>query len=447
MSIMDSTMRQPKDIATSDLDPDIPLTFMKGMPGTAADLLVRDVGRQGWNILAEDLPLPLAVLHESVLAHNSRWMRAFIDVAGIKICPHGKTTMSPALFQRQILDGAWGLTCATTGHLKIYRAAGIRRVIYANQLVGRQNIRYVLEELRRDSEFDFYCLVDSVAGVDLLQGMVQEFGLDRPLQVLLEVGLPAGRTGVRDLEAVAAVASRVASAAPHLRLHGIECFEGIAHGCNEAETEGRVAALLDLVIAAARLCDSQGWFGGSGPVILTAGGSRFFDLVPQALGHAGLSKPVDIVIRSGCYLSHDSLHYAAAFDRMRERMPALNSLGEGLKPALEIWAYVQSRPELERVYCTFGKRDASHDLDLPKPIKFYRPSEPEAGVRPLGGDHVVTGLNDQHAYLAVAPDSPLQVGDMVAFGISHPCTTFDKWSLIMLVDESYRVTGAIRTYF
>ena len=60
---------------------------------------------------------------------------------------------------------------------------------------------------------------------------------------------------------------------------------------------------------------------------------------------------------------------------------------------------------------------------------------------------MVEALNDQHCHMAVPADSPLAVGDMTGFGIGHPCTTFDKWALLMVVDEEYRVTGAVRTFF
>jgi len=66
---------------------------------------------------------------------------------------------------------------------------------------------------------------------------------------------------------------------------------------------------------------------------------------------------------------------------------------------------------------------------------------------PIPADHRVVRLDDQHAYLDIPADSPLQPGDMVAFGVSHPCTTFDKWQALYLVDDGLRVTGAIRTFF
>ena len=52
------------------------------MPGGIAPIALRDIGSQGWNLLREDLPLPLAVLRESALAHNGDWMRRFLEASG-----------------------------------------------------------------------------------------------------------------------------------------------------------------------------------------------------------------------------------------------------------------------------------------------------------------------------------------------------------------------------
>jgi D-serine dehydratase len=94
-----------------------------------------------------------------------------------------------------------------------------------------------------------------------------------------------------------------------------------------------------------------------------------------------------------------------------------------------------------------GKRDVSYD-DLPVPLRWFRPSD-RSGRAPtaLETGHVATGLNDQHCHMTVPADSPLSVGDMVAFGISHPCLTFDKWQVIPVVDDDYNVIAAIRTFF
>ena len=416
---------------------------VKGVPGGVSDLRLGDVGRQGWNLLREDLPLPAAVLKTGALDNNSRWMAQFLRATGAVIAPHGKTTMSPQLFQRQLADGAWAITVATIGQLQICRRFGLQRLVLANQLVGRQSIAYVVGELARDPEFEFYALADSIEGVGMIAAAAQRAKLDRPVNLLLEGGFMGGRTGCRTRESALAVARAIKQQAPWVALRGVEGFEGLVQGSME-EREKAVAGFMNLLVGIAEDCQRETLFA-PGPVILSAGGSAFYDIVAARLAAAGIAEPL-LVIRSGCYLTQDSKLYRNFFERIQTRSPVAAKLAGGLMPALEIWAYVQSRPEPGRLILTVGRRDISHDIDLPVLISWFRPGD--GGVpKPLPEDHQVVELNDQHAHVTVPTTSPLRLGDMVALGISHPCTTFDKWQIMYLVDDAYAVTGAIRTFF
>jgi D-serine dehydratase len=420
---------------------------VKGIPGGVAGFPLGSIGAKGWNILREDLPLPVAVLRRSALIRNGAWMREYLALSGAVIAPHGKTTMSPQLFQQQIEDGAWAMTVATAQPLRIGRDRGIARIVLANQLIGRQAIGYVLDEIKRDPDFDFYCLVDSVANVERLAAAAREIAPGRPLQVLLEGGMAGGRTGCRDLAAALAVARAVKAAGPHLALRGVEGFEGLIHSDSPKDDAAAVARFLDFLGEIAVACEQAGLFA-SDKLILSAGGSAFYDIVVERFRRAGVKREFLLVIRSGCYLTHDSKMYREAFEHIRERHPEVAKLGAGLEPAFEVWAYVQSRPESTKAILTMGKRDVSYDVDLPMPLKWFRPGAGGANaVRAVAPGHVVTGLNDQHCHMTVPEESPLAVGDMVGFGISHPCTTFDKWQVVPLVDDDYTVVSAIKTFF
>ena len=415
----------------------------KGIPGGTAPFPLGAIGAKRWNMLREDMTLPVAVLKDAALSHNGAWMRQFLDASGAAIAPHGKTTMSPQLFARQLADGAWAMTLATIQQVQVARDFGVGRIVLANQLVGRQAIRYVVDELKRAPDFDFYCLVDSAANVASLAAGVREAGLGRPLQVLLEGGYPGGRTGCRNLAAALYVARAVKAAGPALALRGVEGFEGLFHGATAAETAAEVARFLDFLVAIAVEAARKDLFA-PGRLILSAGGSAFYDMVARRFGAAGIDRDIMVLTRSGCYLTHDSVLYREAFADLVARSPELGAAGPGLMPALEVWAYVQSRPEPGKVLLTMGKRDVSYD-ELPVPLAWCRPGD--ARSRPVGGGHVVTGLNDQHCHMTVPAASPLQVGDMVGFGVSHPCLTFDKWPVLYVVDDDYTVTGAVRTFF
>ncbi|MDX1540288.1 MAG: amino acid deaminase [Geminicoccaceae bacterium] len=425
------------------LDEDVPVTT-KGWPVHARDVPLRKVAAERWSLLDHDLPMPAAVLKESALSHNSRWMRSFLERFDVKISPHGKTTMAPQLFARQLADGAEGITVATVQQMMVCRRFGVPKVLIANQVVGRQAIRTLLGELKDDPSFEVTCLVDSVAGIEAIAKEADEIRPGRPLRVLLEGGVEGARTGCRTVEQGLEVA-RAAAASPAVALVGVEGFEGVISRGRPEEGEAAVGNFLHFLVELAQGCAREGLFA-PGPVLLTAGGSSFFDLVTRIFGEADLGRETRTVLRSGCYLTHDSKMYTQAFARLRERMPEVDALGPGLRPALEVWAVVQSVPEPGRVILTMGKRDVSFDSGLPVAERWFR-SNLHRAPQTIGEGFEVVALNDQHAFLDVPESSPLQVGDLVGFGISHPCTTFDRWGLLYVVDDDYRVTGAVKTFF
>jgi D-serine dehydratase len=417
----------------------------KGIPGVPEPFPLGRIREKGWNVLRGDLPLPAALLKQKALEQNSEWMRGFLQTTGVRIAPHGKTTMSPQLFTRQLEDGAWAITLATAVQVQVARRFGVPRILLANELVGRAETTWILQEIARDPGFDFYCLVDSESGVAQLANAARRISPGRPLQVLVECGLAGRRAGCRTAAEALEVARAAAAASPWLALRGVEGFEGIVTGATQEDREAAVDAFLDRMIETARRCSVEGLFADA-PVILTAGGSAFFDLVAKKFAAADIGQETLTVLRSGCYLTQDSAQYERAFRRILERSGAARAVGGGLCNALELWAYVQSRPETTRVILGLGKRDASYDDMLPEPLAWFRPgmhSRPD----PFRPRPAIVTLNDQHAFVDVAPDSPLAVGDMVAVGISHPCTTFDKWQLLPVVDEDYNVIEAVRTFF
>jgi len=329
--------------------------------------------------------------------------------------------------------------------VQVARRFGYSRIFLANQLVGRSAIDFVVAELRRDASFEFYCLVDSIENLDQIVRAVRRAGLTRPIFVLVEMGYDGGRTGCRSIEDGLRVARAVSGSGGALRLCGVEGFEGLLKGSTPGDSVGLVESFLDTVLALARACEAENLFEAT-PVLLSAGGSTYFDLVAKKFAAAGLSLPTRTVLRSGCYLTHDSLMYTAAFEQIRARAAGVAALGDGLVPAIEVWAYVQSRPQVGLAIATLGKRDVSYD-ELPVPIAWFRPGSGDEPPRAISDSHRVTRLSDQHCFVSLPADSPLAVGDMIAFGISHPCLTFDKWRVMHLVDEKYNVIDSLRTYF
>jgi len=417
----------------------------KGLPPGCGDLPLSQIGRQGWRLLGEDLPLPAAILREDALANNGRWMRDFVQRTGAKLAPHGKTTLSPQLFARQIADGAWGITLSTAQHVKVARMAGVRRILLANETVSPVEIAWLLGELRADPDLELLCLVDSTAGVRRLADAAAAHPIGRPLGVLLEVGYPGGRAGCRSLAEALAVAQAVRAAEPHLVLRGVEGFEGLHQHLPAEAGAAKVAEFLQAVIEVAERIDAEGLLGGGAP-ILSAGGSAFYDMVMQAFSGARLSWPPEIILRSGCYLTHDAGLYERSFSEVRDRSATARGIEGRFQNALEVWAYVLSIPEPRRMILGAGRRDFGHDAAMPTALKVFRPGR-DSAPRPAPAGWEVVGVNDQHAHVTLPQGADVAVGDMVALGVSHPCTTFDKWRLLLVVDEDYRVTSAVQTFF
>ncbi len=421
---------------TDVLDPLLDATF-KGFPHGAAPLHRSEVGGRGWNVLAGDLPLPLAVIRRDALAHNVGWMQRYADSAGVRFAPHGKTTMSPQLFRRQLDAGAWGLTFATVTQMQAGLAAGARNILIANQVLDAADLGAIaaLRDTHPDVRVVF--LLDSEAQLALIETL----SVDTPFEVLLEVGVAGGRTGVRAHDAALALARR-AHASAAVTLAGIECYEGLGNTGRSEYDRPAADDLMDRVERLARQCDAEGLFG-SDEVIVSAGGSGVFDLVVPRL-RVSLAKPVAGLLRSGCYVTHDQGHYQRLVHAVNQRLGCDDA--QGLRAALEVWALVQSLPEPGLAILAVGKRDISYDLGMPVPLAACARAGRERVAVPEGWS--VQKLNDQHAYLHLTSDTHgLQVGDRVCLGISHPCTTFDKWRWMPVVDDDYTVVDAIVTCF
>jgi len=413
----------------------------KGWPHSAPALRRSSVAAQGWNLLAGDLPLPLAVIRRDALHGNLRWMQAFAREHGVDLAPHGKTTMSPQLFAAQLHSGAWGITVANVTQARVALSAGAPRCLIANQVLAAADLAALAALRRRHAPARTVFLIDSLEQLALIEAWFDaQSPPPQPFEVLLEVGLDGGRTGCRGHELALQLARRVRASAA-VRLVGIECYEGLWATGRSAEDEALVDGLLQRVVALATACDDARWFECD-EVLLSAGGSSIFDLVAPRL-KAALSLPVRGVLRSGCYVTHDHGSYRRYMAAMDSRL----SCGHGLHAALEVWALVQSCPEPGLAILGAGKRDLSYDIEMPIPARWC----PRGQRMPLTvpAEWKVSALNDQHAYLRFAADAgpAPQVGDRIALGISHPCTTFDKWRWMAVIDADHAVVDAIVTCF
>ncbi|MFJ7177182.1 amino acid deaminase [Streptomyces massasporeus] len=405
----------------------------KGLPPDADGLTVAELAGQRRNLFTGGFATPVLALSAERLEHNLKLMETYAARHGLAFAPHGKTSMAPQLFQRQIEHGAWGITLAVPHQVRVARAFGTRRVFLANELVDAAALRWIAAELDADPDFELICYVDSVRGVELMDTALRDADATRPVDVVVELAAGEGaRTGVRTETECAAVADAVAGTRT-LRLVGVAGYEGEVP---KADTE-RVTAWLRRLVALVGDFDQAGRFAGLDEIVVSAGGSAWFDAVAEVFAAIPeLSLPVLKLLRSGAYVSHDDGHYRklTPFNRVPE---------EGaLEPAFRLWTQVVSRPSAEQAFVNAGKRDAAYDLDLP----FAQVIRRDGAERPATGVSV-TALSDQHAWLATTPEADLEVGDWVGLGLSHPCTSFDKWQLIPVAAADGTVVDYVRTFF
>ncbi|MBF4608900.1 alanine racemase [Curtobacterium sp. VKM Ac-1393] len=374
--------------------------------------------------------LPVMTLRESALANNTAVMQAYVERHGLLFAPHMKTHMAPDLAARQIDAGAWGVTVASVQQAMVAWEHGVHRILVANEVLDPAGLAWLASRRAVDADADVLCYVDSAAGVSA--AVTAQDATSGELHVLVEVGFPGGRTGVRSPDAARALARLAHDAG--LVLRGVSGYEGGLPGVDAAREY--VTGVLDVAEDVRSLVD--------GRALLSVGGSAWFDAVVDAV--APRTDDLDVLLRSGAYLTHDDGFYA-------ERTPFGRHPAEGsLLPAIEVWGRVTSCPEPGLAFVAVGKRDVSFDEGLPV-VRSVRPAlsggpgtAPQ--VVPPPGAVTVTRLDDQHCYLALADGAPeLTPGDVVVFGISHPCTVFDKWREVHVLADDDTVLRTIATWF
>jgi D-serine dehydratase len=430
-------------MSPADLDMLVLAPGTKAVPLDGSVRTLGDLAGRSLSLLGGDIPMPAAVLKRAAIDNNLAVMQAYVDAAGARLAPHAKTTMCPQLLARQIEGGAWGLTAATMTQLKLCHDIGAPRLILANQLVGRAEVECLRDLTTAAPERPVYVLVDGEAGARGISEVFAAAPDAPPARLLIELGMADGRCGVRSTDEGLALA-RLIRDLPGVELHGVEGYEGLVFSDHASQDAVAVDAYLDGLVRLHRALRAEGLYADD-EVVLTAGGSAYYDLVARSL--AGEASGAVIVLRSGCYVTHDSGFYRELLSRMDAREDVHGAVGAPprLRPALEVWTRVISRPQPDMAMVMMGKRDVSFDIHLPTARRWFRPGLHRTAQ---SIDGVVTAkLADQHGFLTIAPGADLAVGDLLGFEISHPCTTFDKWSVLLEVDEAYGVLGGLKTFF
>jgi D-serine dehydratase len=393
-----------------------------------------DIPGLGWNVARGDTATPVATLSMDAVRANAAAMRDWCAAHDVSLAPHAKTTLSPELIEVQHEHEVWGMTAALPRQVELLWQQGMSRVILANELTDAAAIRWLGSRMADDAALELLLYADTVANVEILESAMAGAAGERPLDVLVELGHKGGRTGARTVAEAITVAEAVI-ASPRLRLAGIALFEGTLGASRTPDVVARVDAFLTEL--GSLLAALAGRFELDEPIV-SAGGSHFFDRVVSILATRTREAGARLVLRSGCYLVHDHGIYGTG-------SPSATGVRDAptFRAALNVWARVVSCPEPGLALLDAGRRDVSFDAGFPIPLERAR------GDERLDLEHAarVDALGDQHAFLRFERHVDIAPGDLVRLGISHPCTTFDRWDLMLVVDEDDTVIGTIRTDF
>ena len=396
-------------------------TYYKGFPLDSYGKKLTQFLASKPNLFTADFQFPIMVLKKSALENNISSMASFCKSVNAQLAPHVKTTMSPEIAQLQMQAGAFGLTIANFWQAQVFLNFGFKRLIIANEVVDPVSIAKIAQ-LNQSNQAEIFFYIDSMAGLEIVKTHTPPNGVQN---LLIEIGTIDGRGGVRQLAEVKHL-SEIIQSDSRFKLRGVTGFEGsVPTAARSRKGEKNIIKFCQKIVAAAELIYPS---SSNEPFIISAGGSAYFELVAQELNK--FNQPKLLLLRSGGYVTHDSKYYEDIY-------PA-DVLSARFQPAIEVWSQILSTPQTGFGVLNIGKRDVGNDLGNPMPIAKFNSS-----LTTFSGE--IFKLNDQHAFLRSKDN--FAVGDLIGLGISHPCTTFDKWRLLPVVNNAYDVVDCFHTFF
>ncbi|MER8836661.1 alanine racemase [Mesorhizobium sp. M0909] len=417
---------------------------IRGVPPGTLGLDSSLVASERWHPAHGPMSLPVLTLDEEAFIANRDLFLRYAREQGAVIAPHAKTPMAPDLARSLIEAGAWGTTVADIRQATVMLRAGLSRLIIANEVGGPGGANRLAVLVGAWPSAELYVFADSFDAVNALAEAWRANATLPPLRVLVELG--AGRAGARTTGEAEAIADAVVAARGRLLIAGLATYEGAAAQADPGRTDEAISALL--AMTADMFLRLRARVGGDTPLIVTAGGSVYFDKVVAALAPlVSRDGNATLVLRSGAIFFHDH----GVYDRALGALDARDGFAIGgvsasarnsFHPVLRLWAEVLSRPEPGLAICGMGMRDVSFDQGFPTVVSIFR-----AGKELPKARAEVFKLNDQHAFLTIASGDDIAVGDVVEFGISHPCTCLDRYRVIFGADAAGYVRHAFPTYF
>ena len=412
---------------------------------------IKNITKQKWNILNEDIQFPILTINESKFNKNIFSMKKYTDSNKVLLAPHSKTSMSPQLLSRIDKLGCWGFTVANNQQLSVLLQMGIKKIILANLITNDSNMYNFFELVKKyNKTSDVYICVDSKFGVNLLNKISFKYKFNINIKILIEVGLKNSRSGIRNIKSLKSLVNSINKLPMNFALSGVLFYEGASKTNNYFSSINNVKKSIAFAISSFDFL-IQNNFIKDNEYILSGGGSEFFDLVVDAFNNYKSTKKVKFVIRPGSYIAYGDGYYTSALNKIdnRKKIIIKNKTVKAsslFKPALELWSFVISQQDKGKAVLNFGKRDVSFDLGLPIPLAIYRNRKLFKKIDNTKNIKIYK-LNDQHAFIKFNSKFNLKVGDLLKFGVSHPCITIDNWNTLYMIDNRNIITEAVKTIF
>lgn len=412
---------------------------------------IKNIPSKKWNVLKQDVQFPILTINEDIFNKNILSMKKYTDTNNVYLAPHCKTSMSPQLLDKINSLGCWGFTAANNQQLTVLLQMGVKRIILANLITNESNLLNVFELVNKYKNVsELFICIDSVFGIDLINKISKNNNFNKKIKILIEVGLKNSRSGIRSLESLKSLISSLKKLPKNFLLSGILFYEGAARLKSYQNSLQNIKKTIFFGIKCMNYLIENNLINND-EFVLSGGGSEFFDLVVYYSNEFTKLKKTKLIIRPGSYIAYGHGHYSSVINKLDNRKKIIMNdkiykASDLFSPSLELWSYVISQQDTGKAILNFGKRDVSYDLGFPTPLAIYRNSKLIKKINQ--NDKIkIFKLMDQHAYIKYNYNFNLRVGDLLKFGVSHPCITIDNWNTLYMIDNKNFITAGIKTYF
>ncbi len=401
------------------------------------------------NIIKENVQFPILSIDKENLLNNIKIMDNFAKENNALLAPHCKTFMSPQLINHY-LKKTWGVTISNNQQLSSIINLNIKNIIYGNLITNESNLIQYLNIINKYKNISniYYC-VDSLFGLNLLIKLIKKNKYKFKIKILIELGFKNGRCGIRNLKNFREILKKLKNSPKNIIVNGLFFYEGAINN----KQIGTVSKKIKNIIKFTHQCHDElinNNIYKDKENIITAGGSEYFDLVSTYFNEYNFKNNPKLVLRPGSFVAYGHGHYEKKINYLRKR----NLTGKLSKknniffePSLLLWSHVISINDNGIAIINFGKRDVSFDLGNPVALNIYRNNKKLKEIKNISNNLKVFKLNDQHAFLKFNKNVKLNIGDLISFGVSHPCITFDKWRYFYIIDKKFNIIDTFKTFF